>query len=209
MIRRIAALGVAVACAITFPATSAWASCAADPNVTFLDRMDRAVAVFVGTVTTTSGRVLARVKVLEVWRGGDLAGERRLPSEVTVNGSVSHEIDSSADPSAGSSVDRHFAVGQTLLFLPESGGRTGDEVTFDDNACSGTTEFSAEVAKYRPPGVRPIASVDPIAVRTHPGARDAGPSWIPWALVLGLGGIAGAYGVLRRVVGLRRGSPAA
>lgn len=93
-----------------------------------------APTVFVGEVISTAndGR-WAQVRVTEEWRGGPL------PAVVEVRGG--------GEPGTATSVDRVFGPLTYLFFV-----RQVAPGLFADDACSGTTAWSEELAALRPPG---------------------------------------------------------
>lgn len=111
--------------------------------------------VFVGTVTGTADQDrTATVHVDEVWTG------QHLPPEVILRGSP----DAGA---AATSVDRHYQGGRQYLFVPVSVSGP----PYDDNACTMTRDFAADVAALRP-----------TSVIRYPAA-PAGPPLLPLAAV--------------------------
>lgn len=98
--------------------------------------LERVVAssdvVLVGTVTAVANNDRwARVQVEEIWKGGPLE------AIVEVHGG-------GPDPNMMTSVDRTYVPGRYLFTL----GRNGIELL--DNACSGTTVWSEDLARLRP-----------------------------------------------------------
>jgi hypothetical protein len=99
--------------------------------------------VFVGTVTfLENDNRWAVVQVDERWLGAD-----ELPDSVNVHGG----------PEEGSStpVDRRYQTGQQYLFVV-----TNEGDSFADDACSGTTPWTADLARLRPAGVTAVAPGD-------------------------------------------------
>jgi len=136
-------------------------------------------SVFVGTVTSLSNNDRwATVAVEEVWSGPDLA--------------PIVEIRGGPEGNAASSVDRSFTGGTRYLFL----AYIADGV-LSDNACSSTTEFTADLVRLRPATAHP-----PIAPAPDPttAARfDPASLLVPAALVVGAWFLVfGAALVLRR-----------
>jgi hypothetical protein len=115
----------------------AQASCAQTPS------LEQAIAaaplVFVGTVVSTAdGDRVARVKVESIWKGP------LMPGVVVIHGS----------PSSGSgvitSVDRMYRAGERYLFVLFS-----DQAPYQDNNCSATQPYTAQVAVLAPADARP------------------------------------------------------
>ena len=197
MVRRIAAIAIAVACAAVLTMTPAHASCALDPNETFQDRIDQAVTAFVGRVTKTANQDrTAIVRVLEVWRDGELLAQRDVPIDVSMIGTpLVEEHGGTIDPNGFTSVDRRYTTGQTLLVLPTEGSRTDDQITFTESSCSATTEFTTDVATYRPVGVRPAATTTP-DVRVRPPAGNSSSPLV--GAVVAAAALLGGIAILRR-----------
>jgi len=134
----------AVAAAFLVGAAPAAASCVGEP-VPFTQALASAPLVFVGTVTATADQErTATVHVDELWKGPPL------PAQVTLRGSP----DTSA---AATSVDRHYKEGLRYLFVPA--GEAGPP--FDDNSCTLTREFTADVKALRPASVRSYPPATP------------------------------------------------
>ncbi|MEA2672970.1 MAG: hypothetical protein QOI92_162 [Chloroflexota bacterium] len=116
------------------PATTL-ASCVRPPDVK--TAVASADIVFIGTVmATATENSPARVAVEEVWRGPDQ------PAEVLMRvGSVGD---------TATSVDRTVEVGVKYLFVPylDVNG------VLNDNACSSTTPWTADLMGLRPAGAR-------------------------------------------------------
>lgn len=111
-------------------APAALASCAPP------EPLDRLLAtsdvVIVGTVTAVANNDRwAKVQVEEIWKGGPL------PAILEVHGG-------GPDPNMMTSVDRTYAPDRYLFTL----ARDGTELL--DNACSGTTVWSEDLARLRP-----------------------------------------------------------
>jgi hypothetical protein len=123
------------------------------------DQIASAPLVFVGTVVSTSdGDRVARVKVESIWKGPDL------PAYVDIHGSpVSGQ-------NAASSVDRHYRSGEQDLFVLFS-----DIPPFQDNSCSATQVYTAEIAALVPADARLPAS----AATGDQIANWAGRYWLP------------------------------
>lgn len=111
-------------------APAALASCAPP------EPLDRVIAtsdvVIVGTVTALANSDRwAQVKVEEIWKGGPL------PATVEVHGGA-------GDPNTFSSVDRTYVPGRYLFTVFRDG------TALADNACSGTTAWTEDLAAFRP-----------------------------------------------------------
>jgi hypothetical protein len=107
------------------------------------EQIATAPLVFVGTVVSTSDddRV-AHVRVESIWKGPTLS------AYVDVHGSPV------SGPNVHSSVDRTYRAGEKDLFVLFS-----DRAPYQDNSCSGTQPYTAEVAALAPAGARPPAPV--------------------------------------------------
>ena len=102
------------------------------------DRIAAAPTVFVGTVVYTSDQDrVARVKVESIWRGPGLQ------AYIDVHGSPV------SGPFTASSVDRHYQSGTRYLFVPVNA-----LPPFDDNSCSLTQPFAADLSAYAPTDAR-------------------------------------------------------
>jgi hypothetical protein len=123
------------------------ASCARAPSLQ--EQIATSPLVFVGTVVSTSENDrVARVKVESIWKG--LA----LPAYVDLHGS----------PGSGSgvitSVDRMFRTGERDIFVLFS-----DQQPLQDNSCSATQPYTAEVAALAPSNAKspaPLTAGDQI-----------------------------------------------
>ncbi len=142
--------------ALTAP-SMALGSCAQPPELA--QHVAAGDVVFVGSVQALADNDRAATfAVEEQWQGIDL------PATVQVEGGT-------GDPTSATSADRHYRLGaRYLVSALLSDGR------LTDNACSGTREWSDELAALRPAEVRVPA--------TDPGASPDGPA------VPGLVGIA-------------------
>lgn len=124
------------------------ASCATSPSID--EAVLRGEVVFVGTVLTTEndGR-WATVKVEERW-----SGARALGDAVQVRGG----------PEAGTatSVDRTYQAGRYLFVVRNGPGY------LEDDQCTATTIWVADLARLRPPGVTPDPLVVSGAIVTDP-----------------------------------------
>jgi hypothetical protein len=122
----------------------AQASCAMPPSLQ--EQITAAPLVFVGTVVSTSDddRV-AHVRVESIWKGPTLS------AYVDVHGS----------PVSGfnvhSSVDRMYRAGDRDIFILFSDGWP-----YQDNSCSATQPYTAEIAAFAPADARPPAPVTPV-----------------------------------------------
>jgi hypothetical protein len=113
------------------------ASCVMPPPLR--EQVKTAPLVFVGTVVSTSdGDRVARVKVESIWRGPTIA------AVVEVHGSPVSGF------GTASSIDRRYRSGERDLFVLFS-----DQAPYQDNNCSGTQPYTAEVAALAPPDARP------------------------------------------------------
>jgi hypothetical protein len=131
------------------------ASCAMPSSLR--DQIASARLVFVGTVVSTSdGDRIARVSVESIWKGPDL------PAYVEVHGSpVSGQ-------NAASSIDRRYRAGERDLFVLFS-----DTAPFQDNSCSATQVYTAEIAALAPADARlPAPAGDQVQ-------NSAGQYWLP------------------------------
>jgi hypothetical protein len=110
------------------------------------EQISTAPLVFIGTVVSTSDddRV-AHVRVESIWKGPTLA------AYVDVHGS----------PVSGfnvhSSVDRTYRTGERDIFVLFS-----DSEPYQDNSCSSTQPYTAEIAAFAPADARPPAAVTPV-----------------------------------------------
>jgi hypothetical protein len=131
--------------AFSVGSANAQASCVAPPSPG--DRFGAAGLVFVGTVVYTSDNDrVARVKVESIWNGPEL------PAYVDVHGSPV------SGPGAASSIDRHYRAGTRYLFVLFSADHP-----LQDNSCSATQIYTAEVAAFAPVAARspaPATTVD-------------------------------------------------
>ena len=101
----------------------------------FEDHLAQAEVVFVGMVTgVTDQDRTAEVQVEEIWSGHEI------PARVTVHGTTEP-----ADPLTMTSTDRSFKAGTRYLFAVNV-----NQGRFVDSACTGTSEWSAELGRLRP-----------------------------------------------------------
>lgn len=138
LLARTAASGAILVPLLLTSAAPALASCVMPPPIE--EAVQKAAIAFVGTVTSVanSGR-RATVAVEEVWVGPDLA--------------PIVELRGGPEANSATSVDRSFATGTRYLFMPYIAN--GE---LEDNACSSTTEFTADLARLRPATFRqPVA----------------------------------------------------
>lgn len=152
-------LALAIA-ALLFSSGPVAGSCAAIESVE--EAIRTSDVAFVGTVVRLSndGR-WATVRVEEVWHGPDLA------PVVEVRGGPGGNV--------ASSVDRTFAMTRYLFAASISGG------TLHDNSCTATTEWSEDLARFRPNSARvPLDA---------PGASEPAAPTPALPLVAVLGGI--------------------
>jgi len=97
--------------------------------------------VFVGTVVSTSdGDRVAHVKIESIWKGP------HLPTYIDVHGSPVSGF------GTASSVDRRYRAGERDLFVLFS-----DRPPYQDNSCSATQPYTAQVAALAPADARPPA----------------------------------------------------
>ena len=131
LIVTVLALGVLVV-----GSAGAQASCVAPLSIR--DQVASAGLFFVGTVIFTSDNDrVARVRVESIWRGPEL------PTYVDVHGSPV------SGPGAASSIDRKYSAGTRYLFV-----LYGADQPLQDNSCSGTQVYTAELATLAPAGAR-------------------------------------------------------
>ncbi len=155
VIRIAVAAAVAALATVSLGSSHVFAACAGGPLGPAGSAPVSSTVAFVGTVTATdhNGRT-ATVHVEDIWRGGNL------PAEVTVNGSPDLNA-------AATDVDRHYQVGSRYLFMPSGTGQP-----FDDNACSGTVQYTSAEAQQRPASARTVAA--PLTVSSStPGIAAA------------------------------------
>jgi hypothetical protein len=126
--RRAPAIAILVA-ALLGIATPANASCTDRP--TPKEALESNEVVFVGQVleTVELGRV-AVVEVESIWKGGDIIGVTRVEG---------------AGGDSASRDDRTFETGQSYVFFPRN-----DKPPFRADACTATTELTAEMARLEP-----------------------------------------------------------
>jgi hypothetical protein len=135
---------LAVSAFLVIRTEAAQASCAMPPSLQ--EQITAAPLVFVGTVVSTSDddRV-AHVRVESIWKGPTLS------AYVDVHGS----------PVSGfnvhSSVDRMYRAGERDLFVLFSASEP-----YQDNSCSATQPYTAEIAAFAPPDARSPAPVTPL-----------------------------------------------
>jgi hypothetical protein len=129
-----AALVAAAALLPAVGATPVAAACPPRPPLELV--LPTAQIAFVGTVTGLSNENrYAMVRVEERWRGPEL------PETVEVHGG--------AEPGTATANDRSYTLAR-YLFVVTSGGSW-----FMDDACTSTTLWTDELARHRPPTVRP------------------------------------------------------
>ncbi|OLC48909.1 MAG: hypothetical protein AUH82_01620 [Chloroflexi bacterium 13_1_40CM_4_65_13] len=147
------------------------------------DRIAAAPTVFVGTVVYTSDQErVARVKVESIWRGPEL------PAYIDVHGSPV------SGPFTASSVDRHYQSGTRYLFVPVNANPP-----FDDNSCSLTQPYTADLVAYAPSDAR---AAGPATFSDHIQNFLGQNAWVlPLLFVLI---IAGALAALIRMRGRKR-----
>lgn len=183
LVRTLLLVTLATALPQLVAAAPAHASCAFDERPLEL-QLEEAPAVFKGRVTAVrNDGVTARFAVEEVWKGPPL------PPEIVVHGGP--EPSGIFGTTSATSVDRSWTVGVTYLVFPRGGGDR-----LEDNSCSPTREWSAELAAARPDDARPPTAVGP---PEQGGVRVA-----PWTAALG--GVAVVAGVWAVVLAFRRRS---
>jgi hypothetical protein len=122
----------------------AQASCAV--SLSLQEQIATAPLVFVGTVVSTSDEDrVAHVRVESIWKGPTLS------AYVDVHGSPVSELN------VHSSVDRMYRAGERDLFVLFS-----DSAPYQDNSCSATQPYTAEIAALAPADARPPAPVTPV-----------------------------------------------
>ena len=154
--------------------SEARASCAVPPSVQ--EQIASAQLVFVGTIAFTSDNDrVARVKVESIWKGPNL------PAYVYVHGS------SVSGAFTATSVDRMYRQGERDLFVLFS-----DRQPFQDNSCSATQPYTAELSALAPADARLPAA--PTA--GDQAANLVGQYWLPIAIAVLV--VIGAFIGLRR-----------
>jgi hypothetical protein len=128
-------------------ASPAAASCA--PALSLADALTSSDLVVVGTVTTArSANRIASVAVEDIWRGD-------ADAQIEVAGGPD-------SLSGGTSVDRTYLVGQRYLFFILEPGLHGNAGTFgaryEDNGCSDTRPYTADLEQLRPASARRISA---------------------------------------------------
>ena len=164
-----------LALVIAGAATPVQASCALIPQPAQAVR--EAEVAFVGTVMSIANQDRwATVAVEEVWIGSDL------PVTVEVRGGPAGNV--------ASSVDRSFVAATRYLFtVSVANGRLHDSI------CSGTTEWTADLARFRPAGARPA-----LGAQTEPPPPDPLALVVPLLAAASVGGaLVGVGAVLRRL----------
>ena len=144
-------------------ATASPASADCDPAGPVERVLPKADVAFVGSVTATDGSV-ARFAVAEVWAGDlpDVVEIRGLNDGLAGRGGA-------AGPAPIVEDDRLWTVGQTYLVLPVVEG-----AVLRDQACTATTEWSAELAGLRPADARIVAAEEAGGVSVPPAVLAAG-----------------------------------
>ncbi|GAC1684160.1 MAG: hypothetical protein PVS2B1_03440 [Candidatus Dormibacteraceae bacterium] len=133
--------------------------------------------VFVGPVVSTSdGDRVAHVKVESIWKGPGL------PAHVDVHGSPVSGF------GTASSVDRRYRAGERDLFVLLS-----DQPPYQDNSCSATQPYTAQVAALAPADAK--APAPPTAVEQI--QNFAGQYWLPIAIALVVIAVAAFAGMRR------------
>ncbi len=117
----------------------AQASCVMLPSLQ--EQIRTAPLVFVGTVVSTSDSDrVAHIRVESIWKGPTLS------AYVDVHGSPVSGF------GAYSSIDRTYRAGERDIFVLFS-----DRAPYQDNSCSGTRPYTADVAALAPADARPPA----------------------------------------------------
>jgi hypothetical protein len=137
------AAAVAVYGFLVIGTAGAQASCAMPRSLQ--EQITTAPLVFVGTVVwTADDDRVAHVRVESIWKGPTLS------AYVDVHGSpVSGNV--------RSSIDRTYRAGERDIFVLFS-----NSSPYQDNSCSGTQPFTAEIAAFAPTDARPSAPVSPV-----------------------------------------------
>lgn len=172
-------IGVMSFLVVLFVDSPARASCGLVPPLD--EAIENAPAAFVGTIVDLENlRRWATVEVSDVWKG-------EVDPLVEVRGGP-------ADPKGGgsvvTSVDRHFRLGVTYLFVPHRG--QGD--IFRDNACSATTGYDDELLSFRPGGAAdptpsPIGESPRPSPSTLTKGDDSSAAWVAGGFAVVLGGL--------------------
>ena len=179
-LRLLASLIVAGAIAMAGAGATS-ASCAGGGPRSIGDELAAQPVVFVGTVIYTSDQDrVARVSVEAIWRGPSM------PAYVYVHGSPV------SGPFTATSVDRHYQSGHRYLFVP-----LNDHMPFDDNSCSLTQPYTAELAALAPHDAR---SPEPASFNDYLQNFTGQNPWVVPFLVLLL-----AVAATIAIVRLRRG----
>jgi len=149
------------------------ASCIQPPPIEQV--LKTAEIVFVGTVTATSNRdSWANVTVEEIWKGPDQA------ASIVIKGGPGGN--------AATSVDRAFKPGVKYLFFPSL-----NDGALQDNSCSSTTEWSADLLKLRPADTRVLNGA-----KAGTAVSDLSGVLAPLAVAILVAGILLAVGLLAR-----------
>jgi hypothetical protein len=175
MTRALMAILIALAACGVIGTVGVQASCAGPPSVQ--EQVTVARLVFVGTVVFTSDNDReARVRVESIWKGPNLR------AYVDVHGSpVSGSF-------SASSVDRTYRAGERDLFVLFS-----DREPFQDNSCSATQPYTAELSTLAPADARPPAPATP----GDQIANLLGQYWLPIVIAI-LVVLVGAFAGFRR-----------
>jgi hypothetical protein len=149
-LRTAVASGLLASLLVVLLASPSAASCA--PHMSLTEAVGTADLVVVGTVTATrSANRIATVSVDEIWKGD-----------------ASAVIEIAGGPEADNSlttVDRTYDIGTRYLFFVFEPARHGSGGTFgagyEDNVCSNTRPYSADLDALRPPSARNVAAASP------------------------------------------------
>lgn len=176
VMRALVASLVAAAAVLLASGTGAEASCAVAP---LEDSIRVSDVAFVGTVVElANGDRWATVNVEEIWHGPDLAPVV--------------EVRAGQAGDAASSIDRTYSLGRYLFVVTMAQG------ALHDNACSPTTEWTADLEKFRPPDARrPSAPIDTEAEPTT-GTSPLSPVVVGAAMVVAVVALFGAVTLLAR-----------
>lgn len=157
--RQLALVAAFATLAVIAPVSPAEASCGSPPP--YEEAIEQAAAVFVGEVVQlTNDRRWASVDVTQVW-----TGEVEVAERVELRAGPK-------DPPGGLStittVDRHYKLGRTYLFVPYK----GSDSVFRDNACTRTSVYRAELDRFRPAGAV-VASPTPGETEENDPSHEA------------------------------------
>lgn len=169
----------------TFPVVGASvAHAACSTTLSLEEAVAAAPIVFVGRVATLeSGRTVAGVRVVSVWKGPDL------PERIEVLGGFEGDADA-----------RKFSIGGTYIFFP-----TNRRPPFIADGCTATRLFSGQplvIPLYLADGAGTSTARQPIVEagdeEAEAEAAVFGPVIVLFAILLGLAGLSAAFGSLMR-----------